>query len=260
MRPLSVLYVEDCVELQEAIADLLRDDGDEVVCCSTAEQAQAVLARRAFDVMLVDVRLDGRLSGIELSRRALAKTPAQWLILCSGVSIDPTLLALGPNLRALTKPFEFSELESLLEQVRNSNGVEVADGALRPDEMRILVVDDSRDAAEMLASALTAEGFRTRASYSGQDALVAAGIFRPHAVLIDVGMPVMDGCELAVLLRERHGDDMVLIAFTGRDRNDRKVLETINHVDHHFQKPVDMMALRRVLSMSCALTNAKTAM
>jgi len=249
MRAISVLYVEDCAELQEAIAELLRDNGDEVVCCSTAEQAQALLARRAFDVLLIDVKLDGIVSGTELTRMVLAKEPRQWVVLCSGGVVDADVLALSDRVRALAKPFEISALEALLDQVRTGAETDGVSGA-RPDEMRILVVDDVRDAAESLASALTVEGYRTRAAFSGRDALVAVNLFKPHAVLIDVGMPDMDGGELSATLRAQHGDDIVLIAFTGRDRNDRRVLETIQQVDHHFQKPVDLSALRRVLAMT----------
>ena len=116
MRPISVLYVEDCIELQDAITDLLRDGGDEVVCCASAEAAQALLAQRAFDVLLIDVKLDGAISGTELTRDVLARTPLQRVILRSGGAMDDR--ALGANTRILHKPFEVRELESLLAQAR----------------------------------------------------------------------------------------------------------------------------------------------
>lgn len=122
MRPLSVLYVEDCAELQDAIAELLRDGGDDVVCCADAAEAQAALGERVFDVLLVDVKLDGVASGIDLTRRVLERTPGQPVILCSGAAVEPEVLALGPNLRALTKPFELHELESLLDRLRLGAG------------------------------------------------------------------------------------------------------------------------------------------
>jgi len=117
------------------------------------------------------------------------------------------------------------------------------------DELRVLVVDDVRDTAESMAVALTLDGFDAKTAFDGVQALALIEAYKPHVVLFDVGMPRMDGHELSRILRERYGDEMILIAVTGRDVNDHRVLSTLERADHYFLKPVNLDALRKVLSM-----------
>jgi DNA-binding response OmpR family regulator len=117
------------------------------------------------------------------------------------------------------------------------------------DDLRVLVVDDVRDAAEIMAAALTLDGFEAKTAFDGLQALEMVLKYRPHVVLFDVGMPNMDGCELSRVLREQYGDEMILIAVTGRDARDPSVLSAMDRADHHFMKPVDLDALRKVLSI-----------
>ena len=122
-----------------------------------------------------------------------------------------------------------------------------ATAAAPADEVRVVVVDDNFDAADMMAAALELEGYRSRIATSGEQALPLIEDFRPHVVLLDVRMPGMDGCELTRRLRERYGDAMVLIAVSGSDPDDARVVDTFDNVDHYFRKPVDLAALRRLL-------------
>ncbi len=116
-------------------------------------------------------------------------------------------------------------------------------------EVRAVVVDDQPDAADMLAAALELDGFEVRTVISGQQALQLIEQFQPHMVLLDVSMPGMDGRELTRQLRERYGDAIVLIAVSGSDPQDARVSQTFDSVDHYFRKPVDMAALRRLLTL-----------
>jgi DNA-binding response OmpR family regulator len=125
------------------------------------------------------------------------------------------------------------------------------------DELRVLVVDDVRDAAETMAMVLALEGFHARTAFDGLQALEVAEEFGPHVVLFDIGMPRMDGCDLSRTLREQYGDDVILIAMTGRDVNDHRVASAMHRADHYFLKPVDIDALRRVLSMPMPRTHPR---
>ena len=81
---------------------------------------------------------------------------------------------------------------------------------------RVLVVDDHRDTADSLAEALTLSGYAARAMYDGVGALKFAREFRPQIAMLDIGMPVMDGYELARRLRSMpETSETHLIAFTG---------------------------------------------
>ena len=116
-------------------------------------------------------------------------------------------------------------------------------------DIRVVVVDDQLDAADMLAAALELDGYQVQTATSGERALPLIEQFRPHMVLLDVAMPGMDGHELTRELRQRYGDAMVLIAVSGSDPDDARVTQTFDSVDHYFRKPVDLAALRRLLSL-----------
>src|SRR4030095_7675911 len=91
---------------------------------------------------------------------------------------------------------------------------------------RLLVVDDNRDLADMLAALLAVMGHEVRAVNDGPTAISVAAEYRPHAVFLDVGLPGMNGYEVARTLRNLYAD-MTLIAFTGygQDEDRRRVLE-----------------------------------
>ncbi len=115
------------------------------------------------------------------------------------------------------------------------------------DEARILIVDDSVDAAETLAYLLRHYGYCVRVAHDGAEALGVIEEYKPHGVLLDINMPGLDGAELSKRLRERFADDIVLIAITGASIDDQRVSETFARVDHYLQKPVSEAELKRVL-------------
>jgi CheY-like chemotaxis protein len=122
----------------------------------------------------------------------------------------------------------------------------------RPDGSRkILVVDDSVDGAEMLATALSAKGYDTRVAHDAAVALRIAADFRPDVALLDIGLPVMDGYELAARLRELPDlDGMKLIALTGYGQESDRQRSREAGFDHHLVKPVDLLVLESVVAES----------
>jgi PAS domain S-box-containing protein len=114
---------------------------------------------------------------------------------------------------------------------------------------RVLVVDDNRDAAATLSRILAMAGHEVRTAYDASQALLLVGDFRPEVGILDIGLPVMDGYELAHELRARLGDSsLLLIALTGygRDR-DRERSEEAGFAAH-ILKPVDVEELVRLVS------------
>ena len=103
------------------------------------------------------------------------------------------------------------------------------------DDVKVVVVDDFVDAAEALAAALELSGYKVWIATGGKEALALIDQHRPHCVLLDVGMPGMDGFELTQALRDRYGDDIVLIAVTGREKDDERVSRTFARADHYLQ-------------------------
>lgn len=112
--------------------------------------------------------------------------------------------------------------------------------------LRVLVVDDEPDVAATLAEILARDGHQTRTLERGEAALEACKTFAPQAALIDIGLPDMDGYELARRMRAQFGDSIVLVAVTGY-RRDQARLEAAGF-EHHLVKPLDLGALRRLLA------------
>jgi PAS domain S-box-containing protein len=116
---------------------------------------------------------------------------------------------------------------------------------------RILVVDDNEDAVDTLAILLELEGHEIRTALDGPAALEIAREFRPDAVLLDIGLPGMDGYEVARRLRgwpETRG--AALVAITGYGQLEDKCRAESAGFDHHMVKPVDPNELNRLLAGS----------
>jgi CheY-like chemotaxis protein/two-component sensor histidine kinase len=130
-----------------------------------------------------------------------------------------------------------------------ANGKPVGAGAPagRTSSQRILVVDDNRDSAESLAMLLQVQGHEVQTAHDGLAALETARAFRPDIVLLDIGLPRMDGHEVARRLRREEGRQAVLVALTGygTDEDHRRSQEA--GFDYHLVKPVELDALYQLL-------------
>jgi PAS domain S-box-containing protein len=123
-----------------------------------------------------------------------------------------------------------------------------ADGPATDAGLKILVVDDSRDAADTCATVLELSGHEVQTAYSGRRALELARTFRPHALLLDIGLPDVNGYELARTIRAAPwAEGMVLIAVTGwgQDEDRRRALQA--GFDHHLTKPIAAETLESLL-------------
>lgn len=115
-------------------------------------------------------------------------------------------------------------------------------------ERRVLVVDDNRDAADSLALVADGLGAKVEVVYDGEAALAILGRFRPDVVLLDLGMPGMDGFEVAARIRQSPGGRAVtLVAVSGWGQADdrRRTLEA--GFDHHLIKPARIADIQRLL-------------
>jgi PAS domain S-box-containing protein len=114
---------------------------------------------------------------------------------------------------------------------------------------RILVVDDNRDSAESLALLLSLGGHRVETAHDGLAAVDLARTFRPRVVLMDLGMPKLNGYDAARAIRsEPWGDEIVLVALTGWGQEDDKRRTAEAGFDAHLTKPVDHAAFEELLA------------
>jgi PAS domain S-box-containing protein len=115
--------------------------------------------------------------------------------------------------------------------------------------LRVLIVDDNRDSADSLAMLLRIMGNDIRTAYDGQRGVEEAEAFRPNVVLLDIGLPKLDGYEACRRIREEAwGREMVLIAVTGWGQEDDRRRSHEAGFDYHLVKPVDPHALMNMLA------------
>ncbi len=118
---------------------------------------------------------------------------------------------------------------------------------------KVLIVDDNEDGAELLAMALEAKGHVTRAVLDPISALETAPKFMPDVILLDIGLPVMDGYELAAKLRELPGlRDARLFALTGYGQESDRLRSKSHGFEHHLSKPIDVAALDALIRQAPA--------
>ena len=122
------------------------------------------------------------------------------------------------------------------------------DNVLRPALSRVLVVDDNRDAANSLATLLRLMGAEVEVAYDGPTSIETVAAFRPEVILLDIGMPGMDGFEVAQrILLDPHCGDVMLIAMTGWSQEEDRARTRAAGFHHHLIKPADVGALRTLL-------------
>ena len=118
-----------------------------------------------------------------------------------------------------------------------------------PENRRILVVDDSRDSADSLAALLSLTGHEAHTAHDGEHAITEAARLRPDVILLDIGLPRLNGYDTCRRIREQAwGENMVIIALTGWGQDEDRRLSTQAGFDGHLVKPVDHAALNRLLA------------
>ncbi len=123
------------------------------------------------------------------------------------------------------------------------------DRSLTETKRRILVVDDNRDAGKSLALMLTLMGNSVQTAHTGRDAIAIAQRWCPEIVLMDVGMPDLDGYETTRCIREQPGGrDMVILALTGWGQESDRIRSREAGCNGHLVKPVGYRDLEKMLS------------
>ncbi len=137
-----------------------------------------------------------------------------------------------------------------------------ADGAATPDppmpagggECRVLVVDDNRDAADSVALLLSFAGHLVEVAYDGEEALVRTRDFQPHVMLLDIGMPGMNGYDVCRGVRQqKDGHRVRIVALTGWGNEDDRKRSLDAGFDAHLVKPVDEATLMAIITEQGAL-------
>ncbi|KAB8042534.1 response regulator [Janthinobacterium aquaticum] len=182
--------------------------------------------------------------GLSLAQRLVQLHGGQILAASEGLGLGscfsiclPYTPAIGAA--ALAQPTPSTEAANI-----TANAAASAPGAPR----RVLLVDDNVDAAETLAQLLELTGYEVMLAYDGATALARAAQFQPQILLLDIGLPDMDGYAVAQALRATDGfASVTLVALTGWGSEQDRLRSSEAGFDLHLTKPVDFMALKAAL-------------
>lgn len=150
-----------------------------------------------------------------------------------------------------------SEFRVYLPLIQNESPPATADATQKNDyacdgkdrEMRILLVDDNFDASKMLSRVILAMGYKVATAADGKEAIEKAEDYRPDVILMDLGMPRMNGYEAARHIRQQGwGKETVLVALTGWGQDSDRQKSKDAGFDHHLVKPADPLELRILLA------------
>jgi PAS domain S-box-containing protein len=143
---------------------------------------------------------------------------------------------------------EFTVILPIASPSEAGGDVERRDAGVRAESRRVLVVEDDPDSAQSLAMLLQIWGHRVEVALDGHKALDAARSFGPEIVLLDIGIPGLDGYEVAERLRSEHGSGLKLVALTGYGREDDRQRSRDAGFDRHMTKPLEPPCLRDMLA------------
>ena len=248
----------DSTRIVQVFANLLNnaakytDAGGHITLTSRVERGEAVvsvrddgtgmgpdLLARAFDLFVQETRAVDRAQG----GLGIGLTMVRTLVKMHGGSVEALSEGAGRGSEFVVRlPLATAPAAALAVAVANGG----AKGMTAP--LRVLVVDDNVDAALSLAQLLTLSGHRVTLAHDGPGALAAAAALPPQLVLLDIGLPGMDGYTVAARLRAAGHDRAALVAVTGYGQDDDLRRSNVAGFDRHLVKPVDGAALRKLLA------------
>ena len=196
---------------------------------------------RIFDMFVqLDTSLERSVSGL-----GIGLTLAKNLVELHGGTMEVHSAGVGQGSEFVVRLPVLAEAPKLPTPEPASNELKAA------PPRRILVVDDNEDSAESLTILLNLAGHKTHTAYDGLEALEAAETFRPDMILLDIGLPKLNGFEVARKIREQPwGQSIVLVALTGWGQDEDRRRSREAGFNHHLTKPVDPRALTNLLAQS----------
>lgn len=248
--------VEDEFTVRWPVADHLRQTGWAVIETSDAAEAmQVVNSGATIDIAFVDFRLPGGPTGYMFAQWLANVRPAVPVLLTSGLTSRRPGFLDGDGRAYIAKPYAFAEVGRMLTEMLKADrktenpASQVALAARNARLHRALIVDDDIDAAVTLSALLRLGGHTTALAHDGIEALKVAAEFKPDIVLLDLGLPGLDGYEVArTIRREPQLDNPLLVAVTGWNAPEDRLRTKQAGFDEHLTKPVDISTIELLLT------------
>ncbi|MCH7725352.1 MAG: response regulator [Planctomycetes bacterium] len=230
----SVLIADDEPNMRKTLSAILRREGYDVETAADGETAVQMCARRAFDVVLLDVRMPG-INGVEAFRRIRRHREGVRVILMSAYGLDELKQAALDEgaIAFLDKPLDVNKVVELISQAT---------------ETAILVVEDDAETAVSLSTALEDQGCHVTVVHSPHDALEMVEQIKFDIVFIDVNLPVMNGLDLYLAIKKTTPTSVAII-ITGMEKEfQRLAREAVRQTAYTIiHKPLDLDHLLTLL-------------
>lgn len=243
----TILIVEDDERVRQLTADTLTELGYAVL---EAEGAAAALRQLDLNpqiaLLFTDVVMPDT-NGRKLADEARKRRQQLKILFTTGYTRNAVVHngVLDPDVELIVKPYSIDQLARKVRDVLDSDARRAESSA---PGCRILIVDDDVAVGEAMVELLRLENYDVRVATDGPAALVAAQKFKPDAALLDLGLPGMDGFEVARRLRAMpEGRQLLLIALTGSGGDDVRRRSEAAGFDRHLVKPTDLDALKALL-------------
>ena len=254
MPPAPIWLDADEARLEQVLVNLLTnaakytEDGGRIWLTVERDREQAVLRVRDSGVGIAPELLPRIFDLFTQAERSLDRAQGGLGI---GLCLARQLVELHDGTIEVTSTVgQGSEFVVRLPVARTSHPVPAASQQVEsPPPCRVLIVDDSVDAAQSLAMLLAASGHEVRVAYDGPGALAQLKDRASDLVLLDIGLPGIDGFEVAQRIRQQPGlSNVVLVALTGYGHEEDRRRSAAAGFNHHLVKPADFQQLDRILA------------
>jgi PAS domain S-box-containing protein len=247
LRGKRVLVVDDREEICYLVSRYIREAGGRPEEATDGESALQAIANAGaaepFDAVILDIHMPG-MDGYEVVRALRARGFIRPVIaLTAGAMVGDREKCLQAGFDDyLTKPIDRAKLIELVAQLSERGAASLNGASTGP---RILLIDDSHNTCKFLTLFLEKRGYLVRSAHDGETALAAAADFQPGVVVMDIGLPDMDGFQL--LRRLKTLDGVARARFIGLSGYRNVDEPGFQEFDHFLEKPVDTAHLHNLL-------------
>jgi PAS domain S-box-containing protein len=257
LPPEPVHLDADPVRLVEVFSNLLdnaakyTEPGGSIVLRAVREGGDVVVSVKdsgvgippAMLTQIFEMFSQGRPVASSKSGLGIGLSLVKWLVERHGGTVEARSRGSGAGSEFLVR------LPVLAKQPVRAAAARTEDASESPAKYRILIADDNRDSADSLAMYLKIKGHQTSKAYDGEEAIAAAKAIRPDVVLLDIGMPGLNGYEVCRRIREQPwGRDTLVVALTGWGQKQDQQRSEEAGFDRHMVKPVEPSALIKLLA------------